>query len=87
MTKIPFIVAGSPRFARELARDVLSSPPLEDATLALMDTDLERLGFALRWVWRIVDLGPTRQRRGDVGPLRGARGGRRGAVHDAGGQH
>jgi alpha-galactosidase len=38
-------------------RDILTFPLLEDATLALMDIDAERLDFARRSVQRIVDMG------------------------------
>jgi alpha-galactosidase len=56
MTKIAFIGAGSLGFTRGLVRDILTFPLLEDATLALMDVDAERLDFAKRAVQRIVDL-------------------------------
>jgi len=56
MTKIAFIGAGSLGFTRGLVRDVLTFPLLENATLALMDVDAERLDFAKRSVQRIVDL-------------------------------
>jgi alpha-galactosidase len=57
MTKIAFIGAGSLGFTRDLVRDVLTFPLLQDATLALMDIDPERLEFAQRSVQRIVDMG------------------------------
>jgi alpha-galactosidase len=57
MTKIAFIGAGSLEFTRALARDILTFPPLEDATLALMDIDAERLEFSQKSVQRIVELG------------------------------
>jgi len=57
MTKIAFIGAGSLEFTRKLARDLLTFPLLQDATLALMDIDAERLDFAQRSVQKIVDLG------------------------------
>jgi alpha-galactosidase len=57
VTKIAFIGAGSLEFTRGLARDMLTFPLLEDATLALMDVDAERLDFARRSVQRIVDMG------------------------------
>ncbi len=57
MTKIAFIGAGSLEFTRGLARDILTFPLLEDATLALMDIDAERLEFARKSVQRIVDMG------------------------------
>ena len=57
MTKIAFIGAGSLEFTRGLVRDVLTFPLLQDATLALMDIDAERLDFSHRSVQRIVDMG------------------------------
>lgn len=57
MTKITFIGAGSFGFTRNLARDILTFPLLEDATLTLMDIDAERLEFSRRAVQRIVDEG------------------------------
>jgi len=57
MPKIAFIGAGSFGFTRKLVRDVLTFPLLENATIALMDIDPERLDFAQRAVQRIVDMG------------------------------
>jgi alpha-galactosidase len=57
MTKIAFIGAGSLGFTRALARDILTFPLLQDATLALMDIDAERLEFSQKSVQRIVELG------------------------------
>jgi len=57
MTKIAFIGAGSLGFTRNLARDILTFPALKDATLALMDIDAERLGFAQQAVQKIIDAG------------------------------
>jgi alpha-galactosidase len=57
MTKIAFIGAGSLGFTRALVRDILTFPLLQDATLALMDIDAERLDFAQRSVQRIVEMG------------------------------
>jgi alpha-galactosidase len=57
MTKIAFIGAGSLEFTRGLARDILTFPLLQDATISLMDIDAERLEFAQRSVQRIVDIG------------------------------
>jgi len=57
MTKIAFIGAGSLGFTRALVRDILTFPLLQDATLALMDIDAERLDFARRSVQRIVEMG------------------------------
>jgi alpha-galactosidase len=57
MTKIAFIGAGSLGFTRGLVRDILTFPLLQDATLALMDIDPERLDFAQKSVQRIIDMG------------------------------
>src|SRR5512146_189478 len=57
MTKIAFIGAGSYGFTRGLVRDVLTFPLLQDATLALMDIDPERLEFAEKSVRKIIELG------------------------------
>jgi alpha-galactosidase len=57
MTKIAFIGAGSLGFTRKLARDVMTFPLLQDATLALMDINAERLDFVHKSVQRIVDMG------------------------------
>jgi alpha-galactosidase len=57
MTKIAFIGAGSLGFTRGLVRDVLTFPLLQDAHLALMDIDPERLDFAHKSVQRIIDMG------------------------------
>ena len=57
MAKIAFIGAGSFGFTRKLVRDILTFPLLEDATLALMDIDPERLDFSRQAVQRIVDEG------------------------------
>ncbi len=57
MTKIAFIGAGSLGFTRDLVRDILTFPLLQDATLALMDINPERLEFAQKSIQRIVDMG------------------------------
>ena len=57
MPKITFIGAGSFSFTRSLVRDVLTFPLLEDATLTLMDIDVERLDYSQRAVQLIVDEG------------------------------
>lgn len=57
MTKITFIGAGSFGFTRNLVRDLLTFPLLEDATITLMDIDPERLEFIARAVKRIVTEG------------------------------
>ena len=57
MPKIAFIGAGSWGFTRNLVRDVLTFPSLENSTITLMDIDPEKLDFAKRAVERIVELG------------------------------
>jgi alpha-galactosidase/6-phospho-beta-glucosidase family protein len=52
MTKIAFSGAGSLVFTRELVRDLLTFPLLEDATIALLDIDPERLDFS----WQAAEL-------------------------------
>jgi alpha-galactosidase len=54
MAKIAFIGAGSFGFTRGLVRDILTFPLLEDATLALMDIDRERLGYITQAVKSII---------------------------------
>ena len=54
MTKIAFIGAGSFGFTRKLVKDVLTFPLLEDATIALMDINPERLDYIKRACDRIV---------------------------------
>lgn len=55
--KFAFIGAGSFDFTRDLIRDILSFPSFEDATLALMDIDAERLSFIQKAVDRIIQAG------------------------------
>jgi len=57
MTKIAFIGAGSLGFTEGLVRDVLTFPLLEDAHIALMDIDAERLDFAYQKVSKIIAAG------------------------------
>ncbi len=57
MTKIAFIGAGSLGFTAGLVRDVLTFPLLEDAEIALMDINAERLDFAHQTVKKIVAAG------------------------------
>jgi len=54
MTKIAFIGAGSLEFTRELVRDILTFPLLEDSILALMDINAERLSWAKKDVEKFV---------------------------------
>ena len=57
MAKIVFIGAGSLGFTRGLVRDMLTFPLMRDATIALVDINQERLGFARQMVQKIVDMG------------------------------
>lgn len=57
MKKIAFIGAGSFEFTRDLVKDILSFPALEDSTLALMDINEERLHFITKAVERIISEG------------------------------
>ena len=57
MAKIAFIGAGSFGFTRSLVRDLLTFPLLEDAELALMDIDKERLSYIKKAVNLIVKKG------------------------------
>jgi alpha-galactosidase len=57
MTKIAFIGAGSFGFTRSLVRDLLTFPLLQNASLALMDIDPERLEFAEKSIKKIIELG------------------------------
>jgi len=52
--KIAFVGAGSFGFTRSLVRDILTFPELQDATIALMDINAERLDYIKRAVDRIV---------------------------------
>lgn len=54
MKKFAFIGAGSFTFTRELVRDILTFPAFEDATIALMDIDSERLEYITRAVNKII---------------------------------
>lgn len=54
MKKIAFIGAGSFGFTRSLVRDILTFPAFEDATIALMDINEERLSYIHRAVDRII---------------------------------
>ena len=55
--KIAFIGAGSFGFTRSLVRDILTFPAFQDATIALMDIDPERLDAIRRACDRIVEEG------------------------------
>ena len=57
MTKITFIGAGSLGFTSELVRDILTFPLLEDAHIALMDINAERLELPRRAVTKIIEAG------------------------------
>jgi alpha-galactosidase len=55
MTKITFIGAGSLEFTSNLVRDILTFPLLEDAQIALMDINAERLEFARQAVVKLIE--------------------------------
>jgi alpha-galactosidase len=55
MTRIAFIGAGSLGFTAELVRDILTFPILQDATIALMDINAERLEFARQTVTKRIE--------------------------------
>ncbi len=57
MTKIAFIGAGSLGFTFELVRDILTFPLLEDATIALMDINAERLDSSRQAVEKLIAAG------------------------------
>jgi alpha-galactosidase len=57
MAKIAFIGAGSLVFTKNLVRDLLTFPAFEDCTIALMDINEERLGFAREAVENIIAAG------------------------------
>ena len=57
MTKITFIGAGSLGFTSELVRDIFTFPLLQDAHIALMDLNPERLDFAQTSVAKIIAAG------------------------------
>ncbi len=57
MTKITFIGAGSLGFTAGLVRDILTFPLLEDAHIALMDINAERLEFARQSVAKLIEAG------------------------------
>lgn len=57
MTKITFIGAGSLGFTFGLVRDILTFPLLQDATIALMDINAERLEWSKRNVERLLAAG------------------------------
>lgn len=57
MKKIVFIGAGSLVFTKNLVRDLLTFPALAECTIALVDIDEERLGFARKTVEKIITAG------------------------------
>jgi len=57
MTKITFIGAGSLGFTADLVRDILTFPLLEDAHIALMDINAERLDFSHKTVLKLIEAG------------------------------
>ena len=57
MKKIAFIGAGSVVFTRSLVRDLMTFPAFQDATIALMDIDDEKLMYAAKSVEKIIGSG------------------------------
>jgi alpha-galactosidase len=57
MKKIVFIGAGSLVFTKNLVRDLLTFPAFADCTVALVDINEERLGFAKKTVENIIEAG------------------------------
>lgn len=57
MAKIAFIGAGSVIFTRNLVRDLMTFPSFQDATIALMDIDPEKLMYATKSVEKIIASG------------------------------
>ena len=55
--KIAFIGAGSFGFTRKLVKDILSFPAFQDATIALMDINAERLDYIYKAVQHIIACG------------------------------
>jgi alpha-galactosidase len=61
MIKIAFIGAGSLGFTSELFRDILTLPLLEDAHIAMMDINSERLEFVKRAVTKLIEASDQNQ--------------------------
>lgn len=57
MRKITFIGAGSVIFTRNLVRDLMTFEAFQDATIALMDIDEEKLMYATKSVEKIIRSG------------------------------
>ncbi|MFH1615109.1 MAG: alpha-galactosidase [Planctomycetota bacterium] len=57
MSRIVFIGAGSLGFTRNLIKDLLTFPLLQDSTIVLMDINKERLNFAKRAAQLIIKKG------------------------------
>ena len=57
MKKFAFIGGGSFGFTRTLVRDILTFPAFQDAEIALMDIDEERLGYIKTACEKIVRVG------------------------------
>ena len=55
MKKITFIGAGSVIFTRNLVRDLMTFEAFQDATIALMDIDEEKLMYATKSVEKIIN--------------------------------
>ena len=57
MKKFAFIGGGSFGFTRKLVKDILTFPAFQDAEIALMDIDEERLGYIEQACKKIVKAG------------------------------
>ncbi|MBQ9922160.1 MAG: alpha-glucosidase/alpha-galactosidase, partial [Clostridia bacterium] len=57
MKKFAFIGGGSFGFTRKLVKDILTFPAFQDAEIALMDIDAERLDYIKRACDKIVEKG------------------------------
>jgi alpha-galactosidase len=55
MARVVFIGAGSVVFTRNLVKDILTYPALEDSEIVLMDIDLERLSRVEKLLVRLVE--------------------------------
>ena len=53
--RVVFIGAGSVVFTRNLTRDILTFPELQDGEIVLMDIDADRLSRALKLVSRMAE--------------------------------
>ena len=73
--RVVFIGAGSVVFTRNLTRDLLTFPELQDSEIVLMDIDAGRLSRAEKLVGRMVETAKTSTESSprpiDAGPSKG----------------